>query len=307
MDPFDEFEFKPLTEGLGFHNKATSLKDQVAKSGLTNELLQSLPTSMPSEGTSSRKAITFDDVIGSLEKAPLKQNPSSLSNKSFLEVTEPLPRMRSSDAFKTSELEVPRGPVQSPFPSSDIFRQPQPPSSNKQVPSAFKQSSQLNIQKKPSSNIGTRRGAADSPIGKLVLASVSVPSAILDFVVVTALTLIFVSAMLSVTKVDIGILMNSTDSDLLTRISLGLLFLAIMQMYAVISRSFYGRTLGEWTFDVQLGLKEDQADTFYPMKVIFRSMLVSLTGVIILPLLSLLLRTDLAGRISGVRLYRQQA
>ncbi len=34
MDPFEEFEMKPLSEGLGFHKKAVPLSEQVKKSGL---------------------------------------------------------------------------------------------------------------------------------------------------------------------------------------------------------------------------------------------------------------------------------
>ena len=37
MDPFDEFEFKPLTEGLGFHKKAEQLKSDVKSTRLDQE------------------------------------------------------------------------------------------------------------------------------------------------------------------------------------------------------------------------------------------------------------------------------
>ena len=47
MDPFDEFEFKPLTEGLGFNKKPATLKDQVKTSGLIEEHFEAIPSSIP--------------------------------------------------------------------------------------------------------------------------------------------------------------------------------------------------------------------------------------------------------------------
>lgn len=47
MDPFDEFEFKPLTDGLGFHKKAVSLKEGLKNSGVLEDELQGIPASMP--------------------------------------------------------------------------------------------------------------------------------------------------------------------------------------------------------------------------------------------------------------------
>jgi hypothetical protein len=124
MDPFDEFEFKPITTGLGFQKKS-SLKEQVKASGLAEEHLQAPPTSAPRDpATSPQKSMSFGDVISSLEKAPFKP---AMGGKTFLEMTEPLPR--SGDLPKRAmDVEVPRTPPpQSPFPSQDIFRQPPMP------------------------------------------------------------------------------------------------------------------------------------------------------------------------------------
>lgn len=302
MDPFDEFEFKPLTDGLGFHKKTASLKEQVKDSGLLDEHLQELPTSAPrmEEDLVPKKPMSFDDVIGSLEKAPFKP---SMPGKSFLEITEPLPRTR--ETIKTMDVELPpmpslsRAPVQSPFPSQELFRQPIPHPSPAQVapkPAA----------KKELANTGTRRGAADSPHGQLILTSVSIPSAVLDFVFVIAMSLIFMAGMLTITKMDLATVVHAAQTDVWAMASLIVAFIAIMQMYVIVARSFYGRTLGEWTFDVQLGRDEDQTEAYYPFKVIGRSLLITVTGLVLLPLLSLIARRDLAGRIVGVQLYQQR-
>jgi hypothetical protein len=294
MDPFDEFEFKPLTDGLGFHKKTSSLKEHVKATGLMDEHLQELPTNAPrfTEDLVPKKPMSFEDVITSLEKTPKKAN--SMSGKSFLEFSEPLPRARES--MKTMEIEMPRtptAPVQSPFPSQDLFRQP--PATLKRTPS-----------QKDLSNVGTRRGAADSPQGRLVATSASVPSALLDFVVVTAIALIFLAVALTITKTDLGFALRAMQSDRWTGLSGLAMFVAILQMYLIVARAFYGQTLGEWTFDVQLGRKEDQQDTLYPVKVMCRSAILTVTGLVILPLFSLILQQDLVGNIVGVHLYQQR-
>ena len=78
-----------------------------------------------------------------------------------------------------------------------------------------------------------------------------------------------------------------------------------MQIYFIISRAFCGKTLGEWTFDLQLGRDEDFKSENYPLRVILRSLVVTFTGVIVIPVLSFVFRRDLAGKITGLNLYSQ--
>ena len=197
--------------------------------------------------------MTFDDVIKSLEKAPLKP---AVQARSF-DITEPLPRTktptfsepeRTPPIKRANQVENPR-PIQSPFPSQDIFRQPV----KKAPPPAAAEAPKVTV----------RRGAADSPQGRLVPTSTSLPSAALDLIVVTAFTMIFLAAMLTTTKIDFAGVLRGINGESWTRISLMILFLSIMQMYVVISRSFFGCTLGEWTFDIQLGKMKIRSMRFF--------------------------------------------
>lgn len=292
MDPFDEFEFKPLTEGLGFHKKAVSLKDGLRQSGVLEDELQTVPASVPKSlleeiPQAPTKKHTFEDVLSALEKTPLNR-------KSDLQFTEVLPR--EPQKKEAMDIEVPRAPVQSPFPRPDAYTPPTAPMA-------------VTLKKTPKqselANVGTRRGAADSPQRKLLPATISIPSACLDLIICTALALVFLAATLTVTKVDLNVVIANTNRDLMTQISLLVLFVAVMQMYVVISRAFFGRTLGEWTFDLQVGQDDEQARESYPLKVAFRSVLNIITGIVLLPVVSAILRRDIAGQISGVKLYRQ--
>ncbi|MGE4133429.1 MAG: hypothetical protein AB7F86_17440 [Bdellovibrionales bacterium] len=286
MDPFDEFEFKPLTEGLGFHKKTVSLKDGLKSTGVVEEELQGIPSQMPKSFLDEApmaplKKHTFEDVLSALEKSPLSKSQPDLK------VTEPLPREKD----RAMDIEVPRAPIQSPFPQPDAFKAP-----------VIKKTPPLPEMGK----VGTRRGSADSPMGGWMPATISFESAILDFIIVTGLSLIFMVALLMVTKVDLNIVLKNLNADVMTQVSLVVLFIAVMQMYVVIARAFFGRTVGEWTFDLQIGLAEDQRKDTYPLRVGLRSLVVTATGLIFLPLISAIIGRDIAGRVSGVSLYRQR-
>ncbi len=300
MDPFDEFEFKPLTEGLGFHKKTLNLKEGLKSSGVLQDELQSIPLSIPKSvmdepvkktetQAPTGKKHSFEDVLSALEKTPLQR-----SSSGDLQFTEPLPREKQAKK-QAMEVEV---PVQSPFPKPDAFKGP----SSKKSPTPSVQNPETLVV--PS--VGARRGASNSPQRSLEPATMSVPSALLDLVIVTALALVFLVALLTVTKVDLNVVLGNLETDLMTQISLAVLFVAVLQMYVVIARVFFGRTMGEWTFDLQVGEDNEQKTNTYPLKVSFRSLITMLTGLVFLPIISALIGRDIAGKLSGAQLYRQR-
>ena len=294
MDPFDEFEFKPLTEGLGFHKKAVSLKDGLKKGGVVDDELQAIPGHLPKNlldetGKATNKKHTFEDVLSALEKTPLQRKESGLG----LEFTETLPREGKKEALDTEKSR----PSNSPFPRQEAYKGPVPGT-------AAGAAATTATSTKPS--VGTRRGGHDSPQRNLIPATLSLPSALLDLVIVVALALVFLVALLTVTKVDLNVVMRNLNQDIMTQISLAAVFVAVMQMYVVISRSYFGRTLGEWTFDLQIGEEAQQKSEIYPLRVVLRSLVVTLTGLVLLPLISALIGRDISGSISGVQLYRQR-
>ena len=99
--------------------------------------------------------------------------------------------------------------------------------------------------------------------------------------------------------------MFSLTQDLTAQISAIMLFVVVLQIYVVTSRSLFGCTLGEWTFDCQMGTDPQQKDGYYPMQVLWRSLLTIGTGVILIPLLSFISRRDLARYLTGLQLYRR--
>ncbi|MDZ4660897.1 MAG: RDD family protein [Pseudomonadota bacterium] len=227
MDFIDEFEFKPLTEGLGFNKRAQNIKKEIEESRIAKtQMGYDMPTV-----------------------------PKSLIEKELMGIT---PEKTVSDAIR----------------------------------SQFK--SQLNsvILEKPKPKITYPVVAA------------SFPAMMFDAIFSFAISLIFLIALVFVTRIDILSIVRATSIYLTNQVSLVVLYVAISQLYIVIARTFCGQTLGEWAFDIQLGTPSDQQDDRYPLKVLARSLFVTFTGVILLPFLSLLLGNDLASRVSGLRLYR---
>lgn len=74
-------------------------------------------------------------------------------------------------------------------------------------------------------------------------------------------------------------------------------------LYMISLRGIMGASIGEWACDLRLGQPHERFNSKYILKVALRSTLVLLSGVILMPLLSVILGRDLAGKISGVRLF----
>lgn len=80
-------------------------------------------------------------------------------------------------------------------------------------------------------------------------------------------------------------------------------FLFSFWVYLIMMRIFMGASLGEWSCQLRLGQPVQRIKTSYIFKVIARTTLILLTGVITLPILSLIFKRDLVGEITGIRIY----
>jgi hypothetical protein len=86
-------------------------------------------------------------------------------------------------------------------------------------------------------------------------------------------------------------------------LSLILLYLIISITYFVLLRVFLGATWGEYSCSLRLGQPTERAQNSYSTRIVLRTLLIGFSGVIILPLLSLIFKKDLAGQLSGVSIY----
>lgn len=79
-------------------------------------------------------------------------------------------------------------------------------------------------------------------------------------------------------------------------------FIGSVGVYKLLLRSFMGYTLGEWACGLRMGDQNTFDQRNYILKVFVRFVVVFGTGVILMPILSLVIGKDLAGQISGLKL-----
>jgi len=346
MDSIDDFELKPLSKGLGFHKKTTSLSDNIQASGAYKGHLKKSVPKRPSHSffeseMSKDKETTYEDLLASLSeprKSPafddlfskdksivsdslMSSSILAESSSPSLELSKTLPRKNSDLGFSSEISEDLLGVgLDRPEPSIDkafgepIFPEITPDTNTPKKKSPFKDqvdreniSISSDIFKPILKDEGTRRGGHNTPpTSNWVKAPICLRSIFLDTMVSTALALIFLLSLLLVTEVDLMNVWSSSQQDLMTQVSMGLLYISVYQIYVIISRSFFGKTLGEWTFDFQMGSLEQQKSAFYPIRVLLRSLIIVLTGVVVLPLFSFIFRRDIAAYFSGLQLYEQK-
>jgi len=74
-------------------------------------------------------------------------------------------------------------------------------------------------------------------------------------------------------------------------------------IYLIIMRIFMGASLGEWSCQLRLGQPTQRIKISYIFRVIARTSLILLTGVVTLPILSLICKRDLVGELTGLKVY----
>lgn len=278
IDMDDDFQMKPLTAGIGFHKKSVSLKEHIAKSGLSQDnMKRSLPPKPPEELMGSTANRSSQRIISELQDA-LKSAPAE---RTKVRLTDTLPRDISE--LPKHEREIDSNKNRNTFENIKF-----------QIPETA-----------ISEGKGTQRSAHDGLIRPLVPVSVSFAAIFLDSLVVMAATLLFLVALIMVTGIDLVSVVNSGRTEFTAQLSLIVLYLAVYEMFVVVSRTFFGMSLGEWTFDLQMGDDEQIKKPFYPALILWRSFVNLFTGLLLLPIASFILQKDLAAKLTGLQLYRK--
>lgn len=157
------------------------------------------------------------------------------------------------------------------------------------------------LSQSPSESIGFRGGPKSKRKG-YVLAMWSVLSALIDGLVLISLTaafLLFFGWVVGSSAQAVASLLFAQTQSLQ---GFGIVFLLVSWMYLNIARLFFGATIGEATCDLSLGHPVQKGHVEYMWRLFLRSTLIVGTGLVLLPLISLVLGKDLAGQWSGLRL-----
>jgi uncharacterized RDD family membrane protein YckC len=252
-DPFEEFEFKPLTEGLGFHKK----NKKEAKASQAHFHASSELSSMEMLENGSLRNIESESPL----RPPLPRE----SKNQKIQYQEPL--FDDSSAAVEEILQTLR---------SKQTETPKAAPSVRTVPPVRYRTSILNIS-----------------------------AFFLDAMLVLAATLLCMIVVLSITKVDITGTLFGSEPSAWIYLSTAALFALVAFIYLAVHRIFLGATPGEWAYDQRIGYPEQVGTASYALSVIARAVFVVLTGIIVVPLVSLFIKRDLAGEVTQTQMLER--
>jgi hypothetical protein len=289
LDSFEEFEFKPITEGLGFHKKN---QDNKPNSRLSpNQFFQE---EIKSEAIPSKK-VDFElpelKLENNFEKELTTESFSKKKNTIFSQ--QPLPR--NEDIVK-SKIDIPKF---------------QGPRLNKiEVKSTASNTPKVEAPKADLSKVESAKVITSNKISNEIKyqykeVAPSFLSVFLDSTLILGLSILFTLGLVLATGIDI-VKVFSSNLDLGAQIGIFLLIFSVSQLYYILSRVFFGQTLGEWSLDHQLGEPKDQERISYVFKLFFRAIVIASTGLVILPIISALTGKDIAGRLSALLMNKKE-
>lgn len=370
----EEFEFKPLTSGLGFDQKTKMGRSSGTSSTAPQAPSSAGPTSMGRITPSSNSKSTSegsDKKDASIAARKVSQIISSLPSLDFLESnTAPTPK----PAAAAKKTPAPQSPTQASVLTQNVLPRPGAPmpgttaatapavttanaggtttstTSNPMlgdIPGLPKRDRQnIGLSASVTAAIASASAAAPSVIAptpkttktpsvtktpavaaataskapviettlplatpsNIEMIPVETPfhlgAAIFDALVVVGLTCLFAVSLLLITGTDLNIIILNARTDLATQMGIGLLVLSVFALYSIIGRAFCGMTLGEWTFDLQVGTEDEQLRAWYPLAVTARWLFLVMTGLVLFPILSAITKKDLLGRVTGAKLYQ---
>lgn len=277
----EEFEFRPITEGLGFHRKQAPTKSDKG----------------------ADKSMVLDSI-----KSPIQQA-ASLSAQLGLDeeiVSSPAPASTLESLRSDKPKKTPWGEpiMRKPLPRQNDAKGSSPVHSTLAVSSAVARAANAfaegptvteTVRQTPSMGI-------EAVVKSKSMEIFSWSAAFVDGVMVLALSLIFLVSLLIVTEVDLMTLLAQPDLNIMAWVALASVFLAVAQIYMIGARGWAGATLGDWAFDVEVGNYLERSRITFPLKLVWRSLIYTVTGFVLLPVLSTLLGRDVMGRLTGLTL-----
>ncbi|KHD88910.1 MAG: hypothetical protein OM95_06755 [Bdellovibrio sp. ArHS] len=175
-------------------------------------------------------------------------------------------------------------------------RAPTPPAGSNKVQELFKDR-RLNFDQ----GTGFHGGASRRQGYRLALWSWL--ASCIDALILISASCAFIAAFSLIMRTSLGSLLGTLTHSQHQLLFFAEVFFVFGWVYMISIRSLMGSTIGEWACDLRLGQPHERLQSGYILRVALRSTLILVTGVVTLPLLSLLLGKDLAGVLSGLRLF----
>ena len=328
MESQDEFQFKPINEGLGFHKKKPVINLDLDENMSYQELstqpdinrMQSKnqyeQNPSPHETFQQRDkeisyitdpGIQFDSEIDKnafdeTQRMMVYQDDIFSSHRQSQPSQKITPDTKTTDtmsnaamnSFSQKNSSQQQYIGQQPFYSnSSILSEPIPSNSAHQIDlTSSKEMTSHRVDENATLNQRTQNLAPH--FGAWLL----------DLFVITGLVHICIVPLLFITELSASYILTNIQTDFALQVSLAVLFLSVLNFYLITTRNFFGSTLGEWSFDIAVGDLKKRQSPIYPILIAWRCLLMNITGVITLPFLGFITRTDILGKLTSVRLTR---
>jgi hypothetical protein len=274
MNEFDdEIQFKPLSEGLGFHQKKIPLQ--------ANHLDFSAEPRVKSDFKIEPKSMVHSQT-------QIKEDKSSLVpvwNKSATKVQNSWAGHIDLGLSPQEDGLVDRDSLNSNTSLNNPFYNPLKPVSPVEV-----------VTLKFSGHDGLKKDKSKPNQG-------SVLAIMMDVLTLISLCMIFMTLYFSVRGQSFTEVIMQLPYNVALKNQFVSLTLSIGFLYLIVSRCLFGRTIGEWMFHLQLGSLKDQEKHTYPVKVFIRTLLVFLTGFLLFPILSVAFKKDFLVYFTGLELH----
>ena len=275
MDPFDEFEFKPLTEGLGFHRKEAKLE----------------PVGTETSHPPVKKSL-LNETLFKNKTMDLMEEEEDINFK------QPLPR-------RSTKVEQPKVNATSVAVEEILKNLQQTPVKNTATIARTTTTVIAPSQEKTTTNNKKTAPVTQKSVG-YSMDTISFSAFLLDALLILAFGLLCMILMLSITKVDLLANWARPDKQGFIYLSTFSVFAGVAFIYYIVNRAFLGYTPGEWAYDQRLGTPEDMNSLWYIPKCLARWFVIFGTGVIIVPMVSKIIEEDFVGKWLGLPLMRKK-
>lgn len=161
-------------------------------------------------------------------------------------------------------------------------------------PKAEKSILEITYQQKP---VAHHNSSSRKP--RWALTAWSMAASVIDLLLVFAAACfmgIFVMLLLKIKA------MNFSQSPINDYLGFALCFVGLYSGYLLLLRVFIGCSIGEWACGLRLGEPRHRLADDYSLRVLGRFLIVATTGFVILPVLSLFMGQDVAGKLAGLPL-----
>lgn len=328
----DNFDFKPLTNGLGFDKKAEQSQVQkratdVPTSKVTDRLADRISEKMTETSRDKAPSGLSSEMLPSMSFKETKTTPSTPelferslgkekneeSSRTIKDMLSALPPSLDFVDKQTSPSAnrnyTPVGRQEYITPAYDKPKMPLEARSEIATDTLLRENLDISLDntlEKAFPKVGFRKPFFHQTVevkAQFTPVTASFTSAVIDALVISGLTALFLVSLIVFTKVDLIAVILHTEAPASVWLEIGAIFLGVYLLYYMCTRGFWGSTLGDWAFDIQLGLESDRLKWYYPGLVVLRMSVVAVTGFIILPLVSYFTKKDVIGYLTGIGLY----